>query len=1023
MKKLSNKRGAISVFLIIIFVVTYVFAGLLVDAGRYRMAKAYAESAIDSAASSVLANYNQLVYDLYGLFCVDLNTSDSNELQTKVKTLFEQYINTNLEVAEINTKEYGTVLTEMLLGKKEEGNYLNAYHFTVDLKAGTGITLANTNFVEYQIVEHMKYRAPLSLIKIAEEDSGLLSCLNAMVSMKDRILAAKEKEDITKQHKDIFEECANLLEEINYYAKALMDYTLQPDKANFNNKSEVESQTGTKVRNVWSYIVEFDAPLITNGMAGRKAFQKEKTRHKEKMEKIGGKQNEIIKEINTYKTNSKKIYEEMRNNSECEELKETLERVENNAKELKNRADNLINEIENLYKKFEAYINQLEEKYKGHDTNENYKTVFLPAIELAKSNCGELLSNLELLLEAKFYADKIAYSPYWRCSLAIYNVACDLLKDYIFDDEKDYIFHDNDAENIDSKDTENTDNEEEEDLPTLSLTLYHEFPNEEKTIPSKPDFHQIESIPESLENLSDLQDYLYVLNSYANYFIENRLQGVKIEDKSYDSNAKEANDAEKDKLKEKEKETSMTPVGDLNEEALKIDYEAGGDGGQEIVTGLDEDREWSFENLGEALNLALNLISQIERLLENLRDNLYVNEYIMNSFPNYVEHYLPIQKNEDTKKITLLSGGHEKYNASFAEVEYILTGIAKGTDRVNAMRMKLFGTRMMFNLAAIITDSAKISQAQMMAAFAGPFALPVSILLLVAWATAESVLDVLQLMEGSKDIPIFKQGKNWKISLEGAIDTVVGKVVDIAVDTISEKINGYLDSLQKKSNEIIYDVYQKADQAVNTKLDELKEYAQKEIQDWNKTLADSIGNSPEGGEQVKQIAENIGKVQNSIFEQTKDTTTKVTSNIKEQAVLLTTKLTQKAKEKSEKFLKNQSENAKKFFTKEISSILPKGEVVNTGSSAYELKMSYTDYLNFYLLFMDKTEKLQRVQSLIQANLIAGGQSNFRMKTATGAVWADLNCSIDFFFLSNGVVPDAWKKKGKMNFKVMSAQTY
>lgn len=52
MQKLSRRRGVVSVFLLIIFMVTYVFMGLLVDAARYRMAGAYAEAALDQAGDS-----------------------------------------------------------------------------------------------------------------------------------------------------------------------------------------------------------------------------------------------------------------------------------------------------------------------------------------------------------------------------------------------------------------------------------------------------------------------------------------------------------------------------------------------------------------------------------------------------------------------------------------------------------------------------------------------------------------------------------------------------------------------------------------------------------------------------------------------------------------------------------------------------------------------------------------------------------------------------------------------------------
>lgn len=83
MQKLSRRRGVVSVFLLIIFMVTYVFMGLLVDAARYRMAGAYAEAALDQAGDSVLSNYNRLVFDLYGLFAVETKAEDRKQWKPK----------------------------------------------------------------------------------------------------------------------------------------------------------------------------------------------------------------------------------------------------------------------------------------------------------------------------------------------------------------------------------------------------------------------------------------------------------------------------------------------------------------------------------------------------------------------------------------------------------------------------------------------------------------------------------------------------------------------------------------------------------------------------------------------------------------------------------------------------------------------------------------------------------------------------------------------------------------------------
>lgn len=41
--------------------------------------------------------------------------------------------------------------------------------------------------------------------------------------------------------------------------------------------------------------------------------------------------------------------------------------------------------------RYESYINELKGKLNEDPDNENYKTVYLPEIELAESSCGEML--------------------------------------------------------------------------------------------------------------------------------------------------------------------------------------------------------------------------------------------------------------------------------------------------------------------------------------------------------------------------------------------------------------------------------------------------------------------------------------------------------------------------------------------------------------------------------------------------------------------------------------------------------
>ena len=147
---------------------------------------------------------------------------------------------------------------------------------------------------------------------------------------------------------------------------------------------------------------------------------------------------------------------------------------------------------------------------------------------------------------------------------------------------------------------------------------------------------------------------------------------------------------------------------------------------------------------------------------------------------------------------------------------------------VNAMRGKLFGTRMLFNMMSMMTDTAKIHQASVLSSWAGPFAPLVSILLLVCWVVAETVLDVMILMgDGGKlddsngEIPLFKQSEDWLFSLEGA----AGKVANMAINKIVEGV-------KKEANELIRRYRSKEDdRVVNVELTSKGEELQDKAKD------------------------------------------------------------------------------------------------------------------------------------------------------------------------------------------------
>lgn len=106
------------------------------------------------------------------------------------------------------------------------------------------------------------------------------------------------------------------------------------------------------------------------------------------------------------------------------------------------------------------------------------------------------------------------------------------------------------------------------------------------------------------------------------------------------------------------------------------------------------------------------------------------------------------------------------------EIEYIIGGNSSDKDNLNEIVNKIIAIREGFNLVFLMKDSAKREEAYAMAAaITGFTGMPVIIrvtqfLILGAWAYAESVVDVKDLLEGYR-VNLIKKTDEWNLSLGG----------------------------------------------------------------------------------------------------------------------------------------------------------------------------------------------------------------------------------------------------------------
>ena len=953
---LFNRRfkGAISIFLVIILVANYALVGLLVDSGRQRMARANAEMALDSAANSVLSYYNKMLFDLYGLFATDsLSVDDIDALLTDYtsKTLgiigVDEHTTTKLTQA-IQSVVSDSIGSEIF----DKSNLFDGfdYNFEIEVDQDQCVTLANTAFVEAQIIDHMKYRAPISM---AQGASNFLENIHVILDIKDRVTLSKERIKDTEEKDQLAQDASDLIKDVEAFEQELRNYCSENGKA----------------YDPWVTIDEID-----------KGF------------------NEIA---NTY--SSQVIDDDYTEDDFKEDLSKEYQKkyknflgswkiVASDAEAIYNWANRLRDQAQNLEKRYTAYINRLQAKIDADKENQNVKTVYAPEVEIAQTTCGEMLKNMGLVVASRPYLKDI--SEKFLDSNRYYN---------------DAHFTDNFIEGAVAKIIDVHINGSTSDSRIGTLRSY---------INSGDPGVFVSEAKEGMDSLTD--DFVKLLQLVNTYETPEKPE------------LKTVNDA---KYEEKEDEVNDEILRDLKEDDLSVAFQTLSeqwDG--EICAEMNED------NTSKLLEAMEKLLTKIGDVLENARDSLYIDEYIIEYFPNYVQHYKAIDsdlaKNASNARLIDPKSYYSAFNASQAELEFVVGGQhTEASLNVASVSAKLLALRMGLNTVAIFTDSAKVMQANSLAlAISGPFAPAVSVALLIAWALAESALDVIDLLNGEKVI-IFKQGADWTISLGGGIKKVVKEAAKYIGDSIADELNEKIEDgsaiAKQAADRAVYEAYHYAASAgsnADAAVAEAKRRAMSSINQWSDDLS-SVMSADGGSADAAGLRNSASEAVNSAFSSVPSVTgliddakDKVLVEVDNGINKVEKKLKTKTKELSSKYADKFSD----WAAKGLSKYFDVGNAVNTGSSdSKSPRMDYIDHMRIFLLFYSNEFKTQCVQRLIQANIRYGGTNceGFLMAESYGSVHATMTGDISILFMSNAILPSSLKRNGRLRFSAVTGLSY
>ncbi|WP_284139667.1 MULTISPECIES: DUF5702 domain-containing protein [unclassified Virgibacillus] len=357
---LIDERGAVSIYLIIVTLLLFLFNAVLIDYARIIIAERQTEEAAKTALRSTLSSYNSELQNR-GLFAFSGDQAEAN-------SIFKEVFRKNLETG------------------KDSFNFLGLQPVEDELSLDLNMerSLANKDILKYQILEEMKYKAPIEVGEALIRD--FLTVAEHVEEASDYAKIAKKVNKKAKEREELLDEVETLLTD----AKAL----LEKMEGNIQHNTSSSYPEVTNISDILQWhnkyiedlkaIKEYEDKQNDNNN-GNDDNKKDKEKEEEEKKEIEKKR----KNTKQFKANALALLDELITTSKSAVLK--LE-----------EALPLIEEAEELNDEIESTIN----KHKEEGSSSDYENAKQVSKELENSNTEE---NLEGTLD-DYILDKALFT-------------------------------------------------------------------------------------------------------------------------------------------------------------------------------------------------------------------------------------------------------------------------------------------------------------------------------------------------------------------------------------------------------------------------------------------------------------------------------------------------------------------------------------------------------------------------------------------------------------------------------------
>lgn len=207
----AKTKGAVSIFLVIILVPMLTVSSIMVDSSRIKLGKAMAESVGDLTLNTALTNYDSLLKEVYGLFAMSQNEED---LTANLEEYFKKSIMASKlseQAAEGFTDEIMASLKSRFFDDEPNADFsdfmkINFSNFQAEKIENS--QLSNPSVLKREIVEFMKYRAPISM------GLGFIQSIKSFNNIEKKNDVVDKKTKYYDQQSDVMKKCKDLFEDI-----------------------------------------------------------------------------------------------------------------------------------------------------------------------------------------------------------------------------------------------------------------------------------------------------------------------------------------------------------------------------------------------------------------------------------------------------------------------------------------------------------------------------------------------------------------------------------------------------------------------------------------------------------------------------------------------------------------------------------------------------------------------------------------------------------------------------------------